>query len=122
MLVLNYSDFMDRRDISDLCKKNTVVFDFKLWDIPTTMRRNVKTCAELGGHAVTVADHPLNHDGITEALQAGKKYGIEIIVGSIDRMDRFQGDFIGILSLFWNATRGVHSLQMQYSLIFVYSN
>ena len=84
MLVLNYSDFMDRRDISDLCKKNTVVFDFKLWDIPTTMRRNVKTCAELGGHSVTVADHPLNHDGITEALQAGKKYGIEIIVGNID--------------------------------------
>ena len=81
-LVLNYADFTNRQDISDLCKGNKVVFDLKLWDIPSTMHRNIKQCAELGGHAVTVTDHPLNYQGITEALKAGEKYGIEIIVGN----------------------------------------
>ena len=84
MIVLNYTDFINAKDISNLCKANIVIFDFKLYDIPNTMRRNVKTCAQLGAEAVTVADHPLNHDGITEALQAGKKYGIEIIVGEVN--------------------------------------
>ena len=83
MIVLNYADFTSNADISALCKTNKVVFDFKLYDIPATMRRNIKTLAELGGHAVTIADHPLNCMGITEAKQAGKEYGIEIIVGRV---------------------------------------
>ena len=84
MLVLNYSDYYtNMRDISDLCKTDKVVFDFKLFDIPNTMRRNIKTLANLGGHAVTVADDPLNYPGIDEAKRAGKEYGIEIIVGRV---------------------------------------
>ena len=84
MLVLNYSDYYtNMRDISALCKTNKVVFDFKLYDIPATMRRNIKTLAKLGGHAVTVSDDALNYPGIAEAKQAGKEYGIEIIVGRV---------------------------------------
>ena len=84
MLVLNYSDFTGFTDISELCKTNTVVCDFKLYDIPATMRRNVKSCAEMGASAVTIADHWGNGPGIIEAKKAGKEYGIEIIVGCIE--------------------------------------
>ena len=83
MIVINYSDFTNAPDISALCKTNKVIFDFKFYDIPSTMRRNIKKCAELGGHAVTIADDPLNCMGIDEALQAGKDFGIEIIVGRV---------------------------------------
>ena len=83
MIVINYADFTNVQDISNLCKTDTVIFDFKLYDIPNTMRRNIKSLAELGGHAVTIADDPLNCTGITEAKQAGKEYGIKIIVGSL---------------------------------------
>lgn len=83
MIKINYADFTNSTDIANLCKTDHVVFDFKLFDIPATMRRNVKTCAELGGRAVTVANNPLNCDGITEAQKAGEEYGIQIIVGDI---------------------------------------
>ena len=86
MLILNYADFTDYADISELCKTNAVIFDFKLYDIPATMRRNIKTLAEFGGHAVTIANDPLNYLGITEAKQAGREYGIEIIVGCIHQL------------------------------------
>ena len=84
MIVINYADFTNLQEMSDLCKTDTVVFDFKLYDIPATMRRNIKTLAELGGHAVTVADDPLNYLGIAEAKQAGLDFGIEIIIGSLN--------------------------------------
>jgi len=81
MLILNYSDITD--DIADICKEEKVILDLKLWDIESTMVRNVKICAKLGAYAVTVTDHPLNSEGIIAAKQAGKKYGIKIIVGDI---------------------------------------
>ena len=81
--IINYADFTNEKDITNLCKTGEVIFDFKLWDIPTTMRRNVKKCAKLGGYAVTVSDHSLNYEGISVAKEAGKKYGIQIIVGNI---------------------------------------
>ena len=88
MVVLNYADFTNKEDISDLCRANTVIFDFKLYDIPKTMRRNVKTCANLGANAVTVADDAGNCMGIAEAKKAGDEYGIRIIVGDIQGQDR----------------------------------
>ena len=86
MVIINYSDYIEfanQQEISDFCKANQVIFDFKLWDIPKTMRRNIKTLAELGGHAVTVTDDPYFQSGVSEAQAAGKEYGIKIIVGSI---------------------------------------
>ena len=82
-VVLTYSDFAEIPDIAEFCKANTVIFDFKLYDIPNTMRRNIKKCAELGGYAVTIADHPGNSVGISEANQAGEEYGIKIILGAV---------------------------------------
>ena len=84
MTIINWADYTNSQKMSNLCKTDTVIFDLKFYDIPATMRRNVRTCAELGGHAVTVSDDPLNYPGIAEALQAGKDYGIEIIVGSLN--------------------------------------
>ena len=84
MIVINYADFTNIPEMFDLCKTDTVVFDFKLYDIPATMRRNIKTLAELGGHAVTISDDALNYPGIAEAKQAGLDFGIEIIVGSLN--------------------------------------
>lgn len=83
VVVLNYADFTNQEDISNLCRTDTVICDFKLYDIPATMRRNVKTCAELGASAVTVSDHAYNRDGIIEAKKAGEEFGIRIIVGDI---------------------------------------
>ena len=77
MRKIHYSDF-------DPLQCKGAILDFKLYDIPSTMRRNVKRCAELGAAAVTVADHPLNCMGITAAREAGKEYGIQIIVAGID--------------------------------------
>ena len=85
MIVLNYSDWTNHDDIAELCKSNTVICDFKLYDIPKTMRRNIKTLAELGVSAVTVADDMLNFLGIAESQKAGKEYGITIIVGDIPK-------------------------------------
>ena len=41
MIVINYSNYTNLQEVSDLCKTDTVVFDFKLYDIPSTMRRNI---------------------------------------------------------------------------------
>ena len=79
MKVLNYSDLTD---ISKQCESGDVVLDLKLFDIPSTMRRNIKKCAELGAVAVTVAENVLNYEGILVALKSGKEYGIEIIIGT----------------------------------------
>ena len=84
MLVINYSDFTEPQDMSELCKNNKVIFDLKLYDIPKTMRRNIKTCADFGGYAVTIADDELNYNGIAEAMICGEEYGIGIILGSVD--------------------------------------
>ena len=81
MKIINYSDFIDRKTMIELCKKEKVIFDFQLWDIPNTMRRNIKTSAELGAYAITIADNPLNVQGIKEAYKAGEKYNIKIILG-----------------------------------------
>ena len=83
MKIINYSDLMDidRETIKEICAKEKVVFDFKFFDIEATMKRNVMKCAEMGGYAVTVADNILNRQGISTALEAGRKYGINIIVG-----------------------------------------
>lgn len=81
VVVLTYSDFFDVEDIASLCRDNNVVLDFKLYDIPATMRRNIRTCANIGASTVTVADCPLNCPGISEAHKAGNEYGIKIIVG-----------------------------------------
>ena len=87
MLVLTYSDYYDNMsDMTDLCKNNKVVFDFKLFDIPNTMRRNIRTLAELGGYAVTIADDPYNSMGINEAYRAGEEYGIKTIIGEVDQI------------------------------------
>lgn len=82
MRILNYSDVISK-DISEICKTEKVILDLKLHDIPNTMRRNVKTCAELGAIAVTVADHPFNIHGIKEAVKAGEEFGINIIIGAV---------------------------------------
>ena len=87
-IVLNYADFTNAEDVSNLCRANTVVLDFKLYDIPTTMRRNIKTCADLGVSAVTIADDTGNCIGIAEAKKVGKEYGIRIIVGDIPTSER----------------------------------
>ena len=84
MIVINYSDFTNLQGMSALCKTNKVVFDFKLFDIPNTMRRNISTLAKIGGHAVTISDDALNYPGIAEAKQAGLDFGIEIIIGSLN--------------------------------------
>ena len=76
MRVVNYSDFEGAVNKSD-----NVIFDFKLFDIPSTMRRNIKMCSQLGATAVTIADNPLNQLGIHEALKAGQDYDIGIIIG-----------------------------------------
>ena len=76
---IGYSDF-------DPLNCSGILLDFKLYDIPETMRRNIKTCAKLGAAAVTVADHPLNCDGIEAALEAGMEYGIEIIIAGFDKL------------------------------------
>ena len=81
--ILNYADFTNKEDIYSLCQSTQVICDFKLYDIPATMRRNVKTCAELGVSAVTVSNHKGNSEGIIEAQKAGKEYGIKIIVGNV---------------------------------------
>ena len=83
-VVLNYADFTIIPDMTEFCKANTVIFDLKLYDIPHTMRRDIKKCAELGGYAVTVADHPGNYPGMVESKKAGEEYGIKIIVGDVD--------------------------------------
>ena len=85
MVILNYADWTDTGIIVELCKTEKVIFDFKLYDIPNTMRRNIKTCAKWGGYAVTIADHPYNDAGIIEARKSGRDYGIKIIVGDGDR-------------------------------------
>ena len=76
MLIINYADFT-----TSICQTDDVILDFKLFDIPSTMRRNVEKCAKFGAIAVTVADDPLNGPGIVEAKKAGEEYGIQIIVG-----------------------------------------
>ena len=78
---INYSDYTTQEEIKEFCSKERVIFDLNLYDIPNTMRRNVKACAELGAYAVTVANHPGNVLGIAEAQKAGAEYGIQIILG-----------------------------------------
>ena len=79
-LTINYSNMGSIEDLRKLCKENKVIFDFRLYDIPNTMRRNVKQCAKWGGYAVTVAGHPYNRDGVKEAIKTGEEYGIKIIM------------------------------------------
>ena len=76
---VNYADFH-----WEPCKSDNVVFDFKLFDIESTMRRNVKRCAELGAYAVTISDDPLNVLGVIAAKRAGEEFGIKIIVGDVE--------------------------------------
>ena len=78
---IGYSDYFNHENIKEFCAENKVIFDFNLYDIPATMRRNIKTCAEIGAFGVTVANHPGNALGISEAYQAGKDYDIKIIMG-----------------------------------------
>ena len=73
---MNYFDFD-----SENCQGK--ILDFKLFDIPNTIERNIKACSELGAKAVTIADHPLNRQGIERAIECSEKYGIEIIIGDI---------------------------------------
>ena len=73
---MNYSDLLEN---NFECKGE--ILDLKLFDIPATMHRNIRACAELGARAVTVADSPLNIQGIDAALEAGRLYRIEIIIG-----------------------------------------
>ena len=42
MIVINYADYTNLQGMSALCKTNKVVFDFKLFDIPNTMRLNIR--------------------------------------------------------------------------------
>ena len=84
---INYSDYTTQEEIKELCSKERVIFDFNFWDIPNTMRRNVKALAELGGYGVTVANHPLNDEGIAEAQKVGAEYGILIILGERGDID-----------------------------------
>ena len=83
MQIIKYSDFMEIPDIAAFCQSHEVIFDFKLFDIPNTMHRNVKTAAEIGAAAITVADHPYNQAGIAAARAAGDRYGIQIVVGDL---------------------------------------
>ena len=83
ILILNVSDYPGREGLSKICKDNKVILDFKLWDIISTMRRNIKSFADSGCYAVTISDHPLNFQGIEEAKKAGEEYGIKIIIGDV---------------------------------------
>jgi len=78
---MGYSDFFECNNIREYCRKNKVIFDFNLYDIPATMRHNIKTCADIGAFGITVANHPGNALGIKEAYLAGVEYDIEIIMG-----------------------------------------
>ena len=77
---MNYHDFDPNECAGE-------ILDLNLYDIPQTMRRNVKTCANLGASAVTVADTPYNAQGIEAALEAGKEHGIKIILKKIPNGD-----------------------------------
>ena len=75
---LGYTDLMEM-DLVHFCLTNDVLLDIKMFDIPSTMRRNVKKCAELGAKAVSVADHPLNVMGIEAAEEVGRALGVLVV-------------------------------------------
>ena len=82
MRTIDYSNLpCEEEIIKNICSKEKVLFDFNFFDIPSTMRRNIKACASLGGYAVTVANTPLNREGIIEAQKACKEYNIKIVLG-----------------------------------------
>ena len=82
MKILNYSDLTP--DTSEICKTEDVILDLMLYDIPATMRRNIKICSKLGARAVTVSNHCGNAVGIEEAIKCGEEYEIEIILRDVN--------------------------------------
>lgn len=83
MIKINWSDFTDFESMKSLCQKEKVILDFNLWDIPNTMRRNIKAFAEIGAYAMTVSNHPWNAKEISQVKAWGKEYGIKIIQKNI---------------------------------------